>query len=310
MSVESTKTPTPANRGQIGEAAVMPDELLASIKHAEQETGQQVESFLFLGRKSTGKKTMGLSIPGDKKFIYCFDHNASAGLAGIKGVDYKEFLPRNLRLSFKPTPGISDSVRKGWSTVSNPPGPFSDFERFFQLAQDSGFHRQYDVIGFISCTSLQDILLDHIIAMQGRPGYVPEMNDRNLAGQGIANIFRSTLSEDVTVFATAHYSYEQDEETKAMMNLPVLIGQQKSRIPNIFSNVWACEVEEQKEQPVKYFVRTVENKTTWNLGKSRRFSWLPARVEVTIKDMNNLRNEGIALFFKEAERKIKGLATG
>jgi len=308
MASEPAKTGTPA--APPGVASVMPPELLTSIKHAETETGQQVESFLFLGRKSTGKKTLGLSIPGDKKFIYCFDHNAAAGLAGIKGVDYKEFLPRNLKLAFRPTPSGDDKARKGWATVTNPPGPFSEFEHFFQLAQDSGFHQQFDAVGFISCTSLQDILLDHITAMQGRPGYIPEMNDRNLAGQGIANVFRSVLSENVTIFATAHYSYEQDEGTKAMMNLPVLIGQQKSRIPNIFSNVWACEVEEQKELPPKYFVRTVENKNTWNLGKSRRFSWLPGRVEVTIKDMNDLRNEGIAALFKEAERRIKGMAAG
>ncbi len=293
-------TATPAK------AAVMPADMLLQLKHASQEIDQTTESFLFIGRKSSGKKTLALTIPG-KKLIFCFDHNASSGLAGMKDVDYIEFLPRKLKGAMKPTPPGDAAVRKSFNPVANPPGPFGDFEKFLRKAQETDFFQQYDVIGLISCTSLQDIMLDHTIAMLGRPGYVPERNDRNLVGQGMANIFRSILSEDVMVFATAHYSYNQDDETKRMMNLPVLIGQQKSKIPNIFSNVWMCSVEYdgKSEDGVKYFIQTVEDKQTFNLGRSRRLASLPPRKDVTMKDPRNVTGQGIAAIFAQAGIKPK-----
>ncbi len=283
---------------------VMSAEMMKQIKHAVDEVDETTESFLLIGRKSAGKKTLALTVPG-KKLVFCFDHNASSGLAGLRDVDYIEFLPKKLKATLRPTPPAGDPIRKGFHQVADPGGPFSDFEKFHMRAQNTNFYQQYDVVGFISCTSLQDIMLDHTVAMLGRPGYVAEMNDRNLVGQGMANIFRTILSEDVMVFATAHYSYEQDDETKKMMNLPVLIGQQKSRIPNIFSNVWMCEVDhEPKTGVVKYFIQTVEDRYTLNLGRSRRLTQLPSRVEVTMADPRVAKGQGIAKFLADAGIKV------
>ncbi len=281
---------------------VMPAEMMKQIKRAVDEVDATTESFLFIGRKAAGKKTLALTIPG-RKFIHCFDQNASSGLSGRKDVDYVEWLPKKLRLTVKSTPkGGADAT-----PVANPPGPWGDFEKFHMRAQDTNFYQQYDVVGFISCTSMTDLLLDHIVAMQGRPGYVPVLGDYHLAGQGMANTLRSTLSENVMVFATANYSYEQDDETKNMINHPVIIGQQKSKIPNIFSNVWACNAQyDGKGEVVKYFIQTVEDKQTLNLGRSRRLVHLSARVEVTMTNPQANMNQGVAQFFAQAGIKIGG----
>ena len=304
MAELSTKQPILAVAEPRG-PATMSDDMLARIKHAVDETDDRTESFLFIGRKSSGKKTLALTIPG-RKFIFCFDPNASSGLAGLKDVDYIEFLPRKLRAVLKPTPDREDKARKDFHQVSDPPGPWNDFEKFHQRAQDSNFYPQYDVVGFISCTSMQDISLDHTVAMQGRPGYVAERNDRNLVGQNMANVFRTILSENVIVFATAHYSYEQDDETKRMMNAPVLIGMQKAKIPNIFSNVWMLEVEHDKKTGVvEYFAQTVEDSQSLNLGRSRRLAFLAPRFKITSKNPSDPRGWGIGQFFAQAGIKPK-----
>ena len=300
---ETKSSPLTATKPKLD--PVMPAEMMKQIKHAVDEVDATTESFLFIGRKSTGKKSLALTIPG-RKFIHCFDQNASSGLAGLPDVDYVEWLPHKLRTVIRSTP---KGGAKG-DPVPNPPGPWGEFERFHMRAQDTNFYREYDIVGFISCTSMADLLLDHIVAMQGRPGYVPELGDYHLAGQGMANAFRSTLSEDVVVFATAHYSYEQDDETKKMMNLPVLIGQQKSKIPNIFSNVWKCEVEyDGKVGATKYWIQTVEDKYTLNLGRSRRLTQLPSRVEVTMANPRAAQGQGIAKFLADAGIKIGGKRT-
>ena len=279
------------------------EKLNAQVKKFNADATPGVESFLFLGYVGTGKTTLIATIPAKRTFFHFFEPNGPAAIARLKHCEYKEFLPKRLLTTLKPIP---KEGAKGSGFVSKGADVFREFENFFVKALDSGFYDQYDVVAIDSLTTLQEAMLDDVLARDNRMGFAPERNDRSLVGFQLRNLLLSALSIDRIVCACAHLNYEQDDETKRLMHMPILVGQQKTKTPQVFTNVFICEYEPVGND-VKYFVRSIgDNKTMFNLKRSARFSWIDVRQEVTIKEWGNLQSQGLGKLFKEAETRMKG----
>lgn len=247
-------------------------------------------NILALGTPGSGKTALFSTIPG-KKFLYILDPNT---LQTIKGqdIDYEVFLPEQLDLA---AVTLRANVRD--PDRSEAPVTYLKFEEHFEDALADNFFDSYDTIGIDGMSSLQDITMDRIQFLNGRFGKHPEYADNTAVMSTVRKVIRTAASMGIRVFITAHTDMKTDDTTNRLYNQMVLIGKLRNQIPMVFSEIWLCYGEEDKNEDVRYYIRTKPDKYNPYLRSAMRIDVVE---DVTIEDWRDPTEYGVGRLIKDS----------
>jgi len=245
------------------------------------------KNILVYGPTGSGKTQLFATIPG-KKLIYMLDHAGLDTLAG-PDIDY-EYFPAE-----SPT-GIT-TTQKGKPDPRGPskkePMAYANFEDAVEKQIEADFEG-YDAIAFDSLTSLQMMLMDRILYINGRYGQVPELSDHNLVGDTILRIFRSVMACSPTIFVTGHSDLVQDDVSKKVQNLFDVKKNVRRILPRMISDVWISNVQEENNRG-KFLLQTLPSRE-WPAAKNSM--GLNFTEDVTLDFKKPLEEQGIGRFLK------------
>lgn len=254
------------------------------MPHASAMEKPARNNFLLYGDIGSGKTTAFRTIPG-RKFLYMFD---PAGLSSIKGTDdifYEAFMPENISMSVSTLKGIKDNQAPRYEANDVYSKWENDFERRLKAnwfadptVEIDGVKGGFDAVGFDSITTLNDLLMDRILEINGRSGKQPEISDYGVAANALARIIRNANGQGCFVFFTGHENAAQDKLMKTVKIQLMVAGQLKQKLPILFSDIYHCHAE-QVNGAVKYYADTVPS----DMYPTARCSMeLPVTVELTI----------------------------
>jgi len=212
--------------------------------------------FLALGDTGGGKTSGFLTLPG-KKFAYLFDPNAIETLRGFD-VDYEEFLPDDLSLKLT---SLSKDTQKKLTKNQKPDASsgaqlYWDWEKEFEDKLASGFFDSYDAIMIDSYTTLSDMVMDGILAINGRPGTWPNQDDYGPQMLTITNISRTLASMGKTIYCTGHIETVKDDVLGSIITQPMLTGRLRKKLPLLFSEILLFDAMTDAKGQTKYTVQT------------------------------------------------------
>jgi len=254
------------------------------MPHASEMTKPARNNFLLYGDIGSGKTTAFRTIPG-RKFLYMFD---PAGLSSIKGSDdifYEAFMPENISMSVSTLKGVKDSSAPRYEANDVYSKWENDFEKRLKAnwfsdpnAEIDGVKGGFDAIGFDSITTLNDLLMDRILEINGRAGKQPEISDYGVAANALARIIRNANGQGCFVFFTGHENAAQDKLMKTVKIQLMVAGQLKQKLPILFSDIYHCHADVVNGQ-VKYLIDTVPT----DMYPTARCSMeLPPTLDITI----------------------------
>ena len=212
------------------------------------------KSILLLGDTGSGKSTQFLTLPG-KKYMHIFDPNA---LRSLRGYDlyYDEFLPSPIRAAVQ-----SLSKNKGGdASGKNSSDVYLEFENGFNSRLESGFFDDYDWIGFDSATALLDLMMDRVLSINGRLGQWPQQDDWGPQMISFTNICRTITGLNKNVFVTGHMMDRQNRKTQVTARVPMMTGQLIQKIPLLFSDIFGCDNNTDRDGKQTYELHTVRNR--------------------------------------------------
>lgn len=248
--------------------------------------------YLIVGESGVGKSTLLGTLPG-KTFLYAFDPNCIPSLREFD-IDYEYFEPDNVPLDAivlanKP----ATPVRRISKTEE--PKAYANWETHFESSVESGFFDSYDSIALDSMTMFQEIILDRVKYLNGRPGKWPEQADWTAMINTVSNVFRVLTTLDKNLFVTAHVSQEKDELSGRIYNHLHMSERLRKRIPMLFDNVWAIEAKNSKREAILRANRDYPYlRTSFRNAKDM--------YDVTIKDFSKPHNYGIGHILAEVEK--------
>src|SRR3990172_5845417 len=258
-------------------------------------------SLALFGNTGSGKTTLYLSHPG-RKFAYLFDPNALNSLAG-QDITYEEFLPDVLNLGIVVqhgpwTPKVGTVKAKDKLTHPVPTAEtYVNWEADFYKRINDGFFKEVDLLVFDSLTTFQSMVLDRIMDIQGKLGQSPETDDYIAVVNTVANVFRTVTALNIDVIVTGHLYFVQDERSKQIFWQPVLTGKLRTRLPLLFSEVWATEAESVADKTIRYTVQTRPDRT----HQLVRSTWpnLEFKEDVTVDFSSPLTDQGLHHLMKK-----------
>lgn len=260
------------------------------MPNARDIKGSDFESVLLIGSAGSGKTTQFRTLPG-KGFIYIFDQNAAASLAGAD-IEYEAFLPDMLDINVQP---LAKDAKRDKVVKAHEPESYVAWEKHFDDAYNNGFFDAFDWIGIDSFTTFSDSVMDRVLWLNGRLGKQPEQADWSAQMITIQNVFRTIAGMRKLFVATAHEEWKQDDLTKKVWCQPVMTGRLKIRIPLLFSNMLRCIADEGR-----YFVQTTPDRFHDYMRTSIR--GLPPEVDVTIEDWEKPTQYGLGKLLREGGR--------
>lgn len=267
---------------------------MANAKDVDIPAGKAI---LILGDTGSGKTTQLLTLPG-KKFVYVFDPNALSSLQG-HDVDYETFLPDRLQLKLV-------SLKAG----VNPSGPvqknkgvevYKEWENHFEKALSSGFFDSYDTIGLDSGTTFLDMIMDGVLAINGRGGMWPQQDDYGPQMLAFTQVMRTLTSLGKRVYVTGHTEYIKDEIINRVFNVPMMTGRLKKKIPLLFSEVLHAEAVNDGKGTVKYMIQTKPDRLNPTIRTSLK--GLDPFIDVTIDFNKPIEGQGLGGFILRATKK-------
>lgn len=212
-------------------------------------------NIMLLGYSGSGKTSQILTLPG-KTFCYLFDPSALHTLAG-HDIDYEMFVPTRLNIS-------AQSLKKGRSDI--PVKKVDAHEVYTRFAADftdkveSGFFNDYDTVVLDSFTTFSDAVMDRVMHLNGRLGQQPGQDDWAAQMQTIKSVFRELSSLTCSVVGIGHVEFKQEEESGKMMNVIILTGQLRTRIPLLFSDILYCDVDINPKGDNDYLIQTMKDR--------------------------------------------------
>lgn len=249
-------------------------------------TGIMPHKFLILGPTGSGKTSQLLTLPG-KKFAYLFDPNALLTLRGYD-IEYECFYPSNLSLDLQ-----SLSKDKGGDKVTgkNRSEMYLNWEKDFDKKMSEGFFDNYDVIAIDSITTLLDLIMDRILAINGRSGSWPQQDDYGPTMVTFTNIVRTLAGLGKMIYFTGHLSLEKDELSQTIYRVPVMTGKLKEKIPLLFSDIFATDCQNDGKGNISYTIQTVGDRRTPTIRCS--IKGLAPSEDVTIDWSSPVEGQGI-----------------
>lgn len=246
---------------------------------------------LALGDAGSGKTTQFLSLPG-KKFAYLFDPNAILSLQG-QDVDYEEFLPDKLSLkltSLKKDVGDAKKNNKGAEL-------YRAWESDFEDKINAGFFKDYQWLMLDSFTTLSDMVMDGILAINGRGGMWPQQDDYAPQMLALTNIVRTCTSMGIGLYVTGHVETKQDDTTKKILTEPMMTGRLKRKLPILFSEIFFFEPMEDSKREVRYMMKTKPDRMFRNIRTSMK--GLDPAIDVTLDFNQSLTSQGLGAIMRD-----------
>ncbi|PWT71753.1 MAG: hypothetical protein C5B59_17390 [Bacteroidetes bacterium] len=254
---------------------------------------------LLIGPPGAGKTTQYHTL-GGRGFIYIFDPNALASLAGLD-VDYEIFSSDLLDINVHP---LASKTRDGKQEIKpdkvvKTPEPlaYTQWEEHYERGVKDGLFKDYDWIGFDSFTTFSDAVMDRVMWLNGRFGKQPEQDDWSTQRQTILSVARSITANNKLWVATAHEELVQDKVSGRTTYQPVLTGKLKIRIPLLFSCIYRCGSDEDG-----FYFNTVSDKMHPYIRSS--IKGLERDIDVSIpvknKEFVNPQEHGLGKILRDA----------
>ncbi len=250
-----------------------------------------IETILAVGGAGTGKTAAFATLPG-KKFMYIFDPNAGATLAGLD-IDHKTFLPEQLDLD---AVTLRKDVR---DRTSRPPQPktYLEFEKDFEQRLADGFFDAYDFIGIDSNSTFSDIVMDRIMFLNGRFGKWPEQADYTATVNTMIKIYRTFTTLGVPLYVTGHLEFKQEENSGKMINTFAFLGRLRTRMPILFSNIFQFFADTDSKGQTQWSVRSAPDRQNPYLRRSKGLR-MQSVEQVTVDWSKPVVGQGLGRFFK------------
>lgn len=232
------------------------------MSNAKDYTEHTARKFLALGETGSGKTSGFLTLPG-RKFAYLFDPNAIETLRGFD-VEYEEFLPDDLSLKLT---SLSKDTQKKMPADQRPHKEagaelYWRWEKDFEERMASGFFNNIDAIMFDSFTTLSDMVMDGVLALNGRPGQWPNQDDYGPQMLTLTNIMRTLVSLGKTVYCTGHIETVKDEVLGSIVTQPMMTGRLRKKLPLLFSEILVFSAQTDMKGETSFMVQTRPDRRT------------------------------------------------
>lgn len=248
---------------------------------------------LMLGDTGSGKTTQFLSLKG-KKFAYLFDSNAILSLKG-HDIEYEEFMPDNLSHKL-----VSLTKGKGETTAAQKvtgAEVYRAWEEDFEAKMQSGFFKDYKWVMFDSLTTFSDMVMDGILAINGRGGQWPQQDDYGPQMLVIRNVVRTVTSMGCGVYFTGHEEIVKDKVTSTIYRQPVFTGKLRQKLPLLFSEIFHCEAQpDPKTGKTHYQIQTQKDRKSMTIRTS--IKGLSPFEDVTLDFTRPLEGQGLGGLIK------------
>jgi len=256
------------------------------------------KSILALGETGSGKTTQFLSLPGSK-FAYIFDPNALSSLQWYD-VDYEEYLPDKLSLKLTSLSAGKGDDKKDSRIKSRGAEVYRLWEEHFERMIATGGFDRYENIMLDSGTTFLDMIMDGVLAINGRGGQWPQQDDYGPQIMAFHNIMRTLTSLDKRVYVTGHVETIKDEITSKVFNVPMMTGRLKKKIPLLFSEVLFFDAHQDSKGKTNYRVQTKPNRDNPTIRCS--IKGLEAFEDITIDFNKQPEGQGLGEIIRKAQR--------
>lgn len=202
---------------------------------------------LVIGPWGTGKTTFAATFPDP---IYIFDMNF--GLQAIndtqKAIEYDTYTDENLQ---RPTAATAIE------------GKLNEFLK----------ECPYKTVVFDTTTDLADLMMNRILATNGRPGGPAQLQDYLKLTDNFKQFIYKARALKCHVLFIAHEHIDRDENTGQMESKPLLSNKLASRLGSMFNEVYYTSVVSKREGPEFKLLTGVQGirKGKTHLGKGGRF---------------------------------------
>lgn len=268
------------------------------MPNAKQASIPAGKAILILGDTGSGKTTQFATLPGPK-YAYIFDPNALSSLQGFD-IDYDEFLPDRLQLklvSLKAgVPPVGGSVNKSQGAEV-----YKAWEAHFEKGLASGFFDKYENLMLDSGTTFLDMIMDGVLAMNGRGGMWPQQDDYAPQMLAFTQVMRTMTSLGKRVYITGHTEYIKDELVSRVFNVPMMTGRLKKKIPLLFSEVLHAEAINDGQGNIRYRIQTKPDRLNPTVRTSLK--GLDPFVDVTIDFSKPIEGQGFGGLILKASGK-------
>lgn len=219
---------------------------------------------LVVGGTGGGKTSQIPTLPG-RKFAYLFDANALLTLRGFD-VDYEQFLPEDLSVDVSSL--SAGNKAKSAKLSKRASEQYVNWEKDFEAKRTSGYFDDYDWICLDSCTTFLDIIMDYVLTVNGRPGEWPNQDDYGPQMVTFVNVIRTLVGLGKSIYCTGHLLLEKDEKYGRVINMMMMTGRLRGKIPLLFSDVWAADHDVDRDGVSSYTIQTKPDTKTPNLRTS------------------------------------------
>lgn len=267
--------------------------------------------FLLVGSTGGGKTAQIATLPG-RTFAYLFDPSALSTLRGFD-VEYETFFPEKVNINAqalakgKGDKPIQGAVKEDASEV------YREWEEDFERKIATKYFDAFDNIAFDSFTTFSDIVMDRILAINGRPGHFPQQDDWASQMGSITNVVRTLVGMNKLLLFTAHDEFKQDEASKRMQNVIMLTGKLKIKLPLLFSEIYHMDSNSTAEK-ISYVAQTRADRLNPTIRCTIRD--MPMYADMTIQDWSKPQNYGLGKILREklgynpAPKPIQSIGTG
>lgn len=260
------------------------------------------EKFWLQGPAGCGKSTQIITLPG-RTLVWCFGTAQTAAYRGYENIDVQTYDTDVGARDFTPYSLSKNASGEKTAKVTRPEA-FKEFRTDFKLAWESNGLDPYANIVFDPVTLLSEMVMDEVLHINGRYGKTPQQDDWQPQMKAIQDLFRAACSLPMNVFFILHDEYIQDGDTKKMMNVPMLTGKLKGKLPTLFNHLLHFNADQSRnsqtqKMETRYFMQTSPDRYTPSVRTS--FRGLESVEDVTVEDFSKPQEYGLGKIIKHAE---------